>query len=137
MRTAFDFLVFDLSVFDVAAVAVLAAVTVCGLLLYGRLPARMTIHFGPTGRPDGYAPRLVGVLAVPAIGGAVIVAPRLFRTGGDAVASSLVLAVAVFLAYVQAVVLAWNVGYRVNVVYAVLPALAAFLVVVFAITGLS
>lgn len=48
---------------------------VLGLVVYGRLPERMAIHWGTDLEPDGYASRLVGVVVLPMIGMAVAALP--------------------------------------------------------------
>lgn len=122
------------SVVDAAAYGVLVAAALVGAALYRRLPSPMAVHFGASGRPDGFAPRPVGVLAVPALGVGILALSDL-TSSGDALSPAFFLALAAFLAYVQGVVLAWNLGSRVNVAYAVLPALGAFLVAVFLLLG--
>jgi len=113
---------------EAVALALLAAAAGAGVVLWGRLPARMAVHFDAAGAPDGFASKPVAVFLAPAAGAAglavVRVAPRLDPTGADPrvlAATSLFLGAAV--AYVQALVLAWNLGYRVDVGVAVLPVL--------------
>ncbi|SFR43258.1 DUF1648 domain-containing protein [Halogeometricum limi] len=124
------------STFVTAAYAVLAVATVAGLLAYPSLPERMAVHFGVGGQPDGYAPRLFGVLVVPVVGLVVLGVMQQVSTPADPIPDAFLLALAAFLAYVHGVVLAWNLGYRFNVLYAILPVTGVFLVVTFSLVGL-
>ena len=124
------------STFVTAAYAVLAVATVAGLLAYPSLPERMAVHFGLGGQPDGYAPRLFGVLVVPVLGLVVLEVMQRASTTADPIPSTFLFALAAFLAYVHGVVLAWNLGYRFNVLYAILPVTGVFLVVTFSLVGL-
>jgi hypothetical protein len=115
---------------DLAGVVLLGLVAVVGLTLLPTLPDRFAVHFG-TGGPNSFVSPLVGVLLLPAVGVGTVVVVRLTSEGRgtDGVAASYGLLLSSFFAYVQGVVLAWNLGYPVNVTLAVLPAAAAFVVV--------
>ena len=72
-----------LSRVDLASLALVAGSFVGSALAYGRLPARVPVHFDLHGVADGFAPRLVGALLMPvaslAVWGLVRAAPRLLR----------------------------------------------------------
>lgn len=76
---------------DLASLALVAAPLLASALAYGRLPARVPVHFDLHGTADGFAPRVVGALLLPAISLAVWAlvrgAPRLLR--GEARARAL------------------------------------------------
>lgn len=116
--------------YDYAGVALLGLVAVAGVALLPSLPDRLAVHFG-TGGPDSFVSPFVGVLLLPAVGVGTVAFLRLVsaRPGTNAVSPSYGLLLAAFLAYVQAVVLAWNLGYPVDVSVAVLPAAAVFVAV--------
>lgn len=120
--------------YDYAGVALLALVAVVGVALLPTLPDRFAVHFGTAG-PDSFVAPLVGVLLLPAIGVGTVAFLRLVpeRTGTDDVPASYGLLLSAFLAYVQGVVLAWNLGYGVDVTTAVLPVAAVFVVVSLAV----
>lgn len=118
-------------VFGVGLALVTAAV---GVVLWGRLPSEMAIHFGVSGDPDNYAPRAFGVFFLPVlmvgllafVNGAARLDPpedaRVFR-----VTKLWTLAV---LAFVQGFVLAWNLGYELPMSVVLGPVLGSALVLV-------
>lgn len=120
--------------YDYAGVALLALVAVVGLALLPSLPDRFAVHFG-TGGPDSFVAPLLGVLLLPAVGVGTVALLRLVsdRPGTDEVHASYGLLLSAFLAYVQGVVLAWNLDYAVDVTAAVLPVAAVFVVVSLAV----
>ncbi|WP_435185245.1 DUF1648 domain-containing protein [Halobellus sp. EA9] len=120
--------------FDALSAAVLVGAAVVGIALLPSLPDRIAVHFGAGGSPDDYLSATLGVVLVPAIGLVALAAVRgLVSLGNDVPAPPWFgLALAGFLAYVHGVVLAWNLGYRINVTLLVLPAVAVIVVLSFA-----
>lgn len=123
--------------YDALSVALLVGSAVVGLLLLPSLPGRFAVHFGG-GEPDSFVSPLVGVLLLPAIGlGAVLFARGVSSVAGsEDVPPAFGLLLSAFLAYVQGVVLAWNLGYPVDVGLAVLPGVLVLLVAGLAIDRL-
>ncbi|MFB6090186.1 MAG: DUF1648 domain-containing protein [Halobellus sp.] len=119
---------------DALSVAVLVGAAAVGIALLPSLPERVAVHFGAGGSPDGYLWATLGVVLVPAIGLVALAAVRgLLPLGNGVPAPSWFgLALAGFLAYAHGLVLAWNLGFRVNVTLLVLPAVAVFVVLAFA-----
>jgi uncharacterized membrane protein len=112
---------------DLTAVALLACAALAGLLVWPSLPAEMAVHFGASGEPDNFVNRPLGVLMAPAIGvGAlafVRLSARLDPTADRRTLDVAVVFLGATIAYVQAFVLAWNLGYRVNPLVVVAPVL--------------
>lgn len=114
---------------DWVAYTAIGLVVVAGLALWPRLPTEMAIHFGTGGAPDDFVGRPVGVLLTPTIGVAVVLLIRRGRgLSGPAPSPALedasVVVAGVVVAYVQGLILAWNVGVEFDVTVAVLPVLA-------------
>ena len=114
---------------DVVALAALALAVVAGVVLWPRLPAGMAVHFDAGGTPDNYVSKPVGVLLVPAIG---LVAVGIVRYAGraDPTVDPRVLAVAIVfvggvVAYVQGLVLAYNLGHGFSMTTALAPVFVA------------
>ncbi|QIB73886.1 DUF1648 domain-containing protein [Halogeometricum borinquense] len=118
---------------DIVGIAVLGATALVGLVFLPSLPDQFAIHFGMDGA-DSFVSTPVGLFLLPAIGIVTIVLLRsvseMKEAGG--VSGSYGFALALFLAYVQGVVLAWNLGFGVDVSLFVLPATAVFVAVSFA-----
>lgn len=118
--------------YDAVAVALLALAALAGLLLWPALPDAMVVHWSG-GAPDSSVGKPLAVLGIPAVGVAAVAVVRLVpaaltNTPGGENASVLFLGVVV--AWVQGIVLAWNLGWQFSVGLAVVPilALAALLV---------
>lgn len=114
---------------DWVAYAAIGLAVLAGLLLWPRLPAEMAIHFGTGGTPDNFVGRPVGVLLTPAIGVAAVLLMRRGRelsgpAPSPAIEDAGVAFVGFVVAYVQGLVLAWNVGLEFDVAVAVLPVLS-------------
>jgi uncharacterized membrane protein len=120
--------------------AILAAMIAVTAVVYPHLPAVMATHWGANGQPNGSMPRFWGAWMVPllSIGLAALlwaipaIDPRrrnyaAFRTTYNA----FVVGVVAFLAYVDCISLAWNLGYRLPIGRALAPALG----VIFAASG--
>ncbi|RDI70676.1 DUF1648 domain-containing protein [Halopelagius longus] len=124
--------------YDALSVALLVGSAVAGLLLLPSLPDQFAIHFGTAGDPDSFTSPLVGVLLLPVIGLGSLLFVRGISSvaGSEDVPPAFGLLLSAFLAYVQGVVLAWNLGYPVDVGLAVLPGVLVLLVVGLAIDRL-
>ncbi|SFG10199.1 Protein of unknown function [Halopelagius inordinatus] len=124
--------------YDALSVAVLAASAVLGVVLLSSLPDRFAIHFGTSGAPDSFTSPLVGVFLLPVVGAGTLVFVRGVSSvaGTEDVPPAFGLLLSSFLAYVQVVVLAWNLGYPVDVGVAVLPGVLVLLVAGLAIDRL-
>ncbi|GGC58526.1 DUF1648 domain-containing protein [Haloferax sulfurifontis] len=111
-------------------VAILALSAVAGVVLLPVLPSSVAIHFGG-GDPDSFVAAPLGVLLVPTIGiGALLVTRFAGATAiGNSVPPVFDSVLATFLAYVQALVLAYNLGARFDMLVAVVPAVVTFGVV--------
>jgi hypothetical protein len=116
--------------YDALSVGVLVLAAVVGLVSLPSLPERFAVHFGLGGDPDEFLSPLAGVVLLPAIGLATLAFVRGISdvVGGDEVPPAFGFLLSSFLAYVQVVVLAWNLGYAVNVAAVVLPGVLVLLV---------
>ncbi|WP_396612873.1 DUF1648 domain-containing protein [Haloferax sp. S1W] len=116
-------------------VGLFVATAVVSLALLPLLPAEVAIHFGLGGEPDSFVSAPAGVLLLPGIGLATLVATRATGSLGIGTSAPPVFdpLLATFLGYVQALVLAYNLGMQINVSMALAPALVTFVVVVFLI----
>jgi uncharacterized membrane protein len=96
------------------AAGVVVVLLLLGLVLYPALPDRMAIHWNAAGQPDGTAPKLVAVLAMPAV---VVLMSVLFELTvtdrGELVVGSLAM---VLLFVVQVMVFLSNLGFVVPIV---------------------
>lgn len=113
--------------------AILAVAAVGTVLVYPDLPAEMAIHFDAGGEPDSYLARPFAAALLPALGfgmlGLFAVIPRLDPLGENFAAFEryydLVVVVTVaILAYVHALVLGYNLGYRFEIERLLAPVLA-------------
>ncbi|MEF8880894.1 MAG: DUF1648 domain-containing protein [Halapricum sp.] len=119
---------------DLVATGLLAATALAGVVLWNDLPAEMAIHFDASGTPDNYVDKPLGVLLAPAIGFGAIWFTRL-SARADPSADPRVIAGAVYfvgglIAYVQALVLAYNLGHRFSMTTALVPVFVASAVLV-------
>ena len=127
---------------DLLAYALLAGSAALGLLVWPALPGSVAIHFGLGGDPDTFVSKPVAVVLTPAIGVLAVLAvlavrytPERFggNTGSPASENTTVLFVAAVVAYVQAFVYVWNLGYQLDPNVVTAPVLtAAGLLVVYA-----
>jgi uncharacterized membrane protein len=102
-----------------------------GFYLYPSMPDRMAIHWGLGGEADGYSSKLLGLFLVPLISALffpfMLVLPRLdpskgieqFRGGYD----WFVFGFICFMAYINALMLVWNLGWRFDFMRFLAPAL--------------
>jgi len=110
--------------FDLLAVRLLLLPAVGALLVWDALPAEMAIHWNAAGTPDNAVAKPLATLGLPLFGVATVVAVRLLpdsltnTPGGDTVS---ILVVGVVFAWVETLVLVWDLGYRFNVTLATLP----------------
>lgn len=104
-------------------------VALAGFALWGDLPPEMAIHFDASGTPDNYVPKPVALLLTPAIGlGSVAVVRYAVRTDPSAdplVGTGAVYFVGGVVAYVHALVLAYNLGYAFSMWAALVPVFVA------------
>jgi uncharacterized membrane protein len=126
---------------DLAAYALLAGAALVGLLLWGRLPDRMAIHFGTSGVPDSFVAKPLGVILAPAVGLAGVLvtryAPDWLRRSHTTpeVENLAVVFLGAVIAYTQGFVYAWNLGYRLDAAVVAVPVLvAAFALVAYSYT---
>lgn len=115
------------------SVAIIVAQLLVGIYLYPRMEERVAIHWGLNGEADGYGSKFLGLFLVPIISAVILplflALPRIdpskgihrFRAGYD----WFVLGFVVFMAYVQGIALAWNLGLRLNMMRMLAPALGA------------
>jgi uncharacterized membrane protein len=119
---------------DLVATGLLVASVLAGLVLWNDLPAEMAIHFDAGGTPDNYVSKSLGILLGPAIGLGAIAFTRLsVRADPSAdpkVAAGAVYFVGGLVAYVQALVLAYNLGHRFSMTRALVPVFVAAAVLV-------
>jgi uncharacterized membrane protein len=114
---------------DLVASVLLVGVALVGFALWGDLPPEMAIHFDVSGTPDNYVPKPVALLLTPAIGLSAVAFSR-YAIGADPSADPLVGAAAVYfvggvVAYVHALVLAYNLGYGFSIWVALVPVFVA------------
>jgi uncharacterized membrane protein len=108
---------------------------IAGLTLYGFLNIQgdVAVHFGPEGEPDRTMGKLPGLLFLPAISLGVFLLlnyiPKIdplednvedFKPALEGMAVALV----AFMAYVQGLIIAWNLGIIVDISRAIVPAIA-------------
>ena len=114
----------------------LTATALLGVVLWGRLPDPMAIHFSGGGDPNTFVPKPVGVVLAPAIGiGAVVLMQhgpaglsRSYESPAMKRASALFAGSVVALA--QLYVYVWNLGYRVPTWLLLTPVFAGALVLI-------
>lgn len=103
-----------------------------GIALYTAMPEKMATHWGAAGEVDGYAPRSFGLFFIPILSlfllGLFLLIPKIdplkaniekFRKYYD----GFIIILLLFLFYVHALTLAWNLGIRFNMATALLPAM--------------
>lgn len=103
------------------------------IFAYPFMPDLMVSHWGLSGEADGYMPKAWGLFLVPGISGLLalllLLIPRIdplreniekFRGAYE----SFVTVILLFLLYLQAVVILWNLGTRFNIIQVLSPAFA-------------
>jgi len=104
----------------------MAIPVVAALLVWDSLPAEMAIHWNAAGTPDNAVAKPLATLGLPLFGVAMVAFVRLVpdsltsTPGGETPA---ILFLGVVFAWVETLVLVWNLGYRFNVALATLPVL--------------
>ncbi len=124
---------------DLVGSAIILLTVVVSAFVYPDLPEQMAIHFGSSGEPDSFVAKPIAVALLPVLAVGMValfkVLPRLDPLGENFEAFQayydLVAVVVVgVLAYVQGLVLAWNLGYDVPITRAIVPMLAVVYYVV-------
>jgi uncharacterized membrane protein len=118
---------------DTIGLAIVAITIVVSALAYPSLPDQLAIHFGAGGQPDNFLATPLALALIPAIALGIVVLFKIlpwldplgentaaFQQYYDLVA---VLTVGI-LAYVQGLILAWNLGYDFAIGQALVPVLA-------------
>jgi uncharacterized membrane protein len=109
----------------IAAAALVAAALLAGLWAWPMLPSEMAVHWNAAGEADGAAGKAIGVLFLPLVAAAMaallFALPRIdplakgyraFRKEYD----GLILVLVGFMGGIQGAVLAWNLGYRFDLI---------------------
>ena len=103
---------------DYASGLIILLTILAGILIYADLPAHFAIHFSASGTPDNFVPPIVGITLMPAIMLTTLIflryTPTLDPTADLAVLRVTTLATMALLGAVHGIVLAFNVGYPVN-----------------------
>lgn len=111
---------------DLIAVSLMAVGTVFGLLFWADLPSQLAIHWGPGGSPDSFVSKPAAIFGLFALGVGIVALTRLApdsmtNTPGGENAS--ILFVGLVFAWLQGMVVVWNLGYRFDIWLGVLPIL--------------
>ena len=119
-----------------ASVALVCVQFLVAFYLYPHMPERMAIHWGMNGEADGYGSRFLGLFLIPIFSllflPFMLVLPRLdpsggiegFRGGYD----WFVFGFLAFMAYVDGLSVAWNLGWRFSFMRMLAPAVGLLLV---------
>ena len=112
--------------FDLLAVGLMLLPAVGALLVWDALPAEMAIHWNAAGTPDNAVSKPLAILGLPLFGVATVAFVRLApdsttsTPGGETVS---ILFLGVVFAWVETLVLVWNLGYRFDILLATVPVL--------------
>ncbi len=113
------------------SVALVGVQVLAAVYLYPMMPERVAIHWGLSGEADGYGSRFMGLFLIPVISllflPLMLVLPRLdpsggierFRGGFD----WFVFGFLAYMAYVQGLTVAWNLGWRFSFMRMLAPAM--------------
>ena len=113
------------------SVALVGVQILAALYLYPMMPERVAIHWGLSGEADGYGSRFLGLFMIPVISllllPFMLALPRLdpsggierFRGGYD----WFVFGFLAYMAYVQGLTVAWNLGWRFSFMRMLAPAM--------------
>ncbi len=119
-----------------ASLALVVVQFVVAFYLYPRMPERVAIHWGMSGEADGYGSRFLGLFLIPIVSvlllPVLVALPRLdpsggikrFRGGYD----WFVFGFLVYMAYVQGLTVAWNLGWRFSFMRMLAPAMGGLFV---------
>jgi uncharacterized membrane protein len=112
--------------FDLLAVGLMAIPAIAALLVWDALPAEMAIHWNAAGTPDNAVSKPLAIFGLPLFGVATVAFVRLApdsttsTPGGKTVS---ILFLGVVFAWVETLVLVWNLGYRFDILLATVPVL--------------
>jgi immunity protein, SdpI family len=117
---------------QILILCLIAATFILGAYLYPQMPERMASHWDVSGSVNGYMPKLWGLFLMPVISTilflAFLVIPRIdplkeniakFRSYFDL----FILLLFGFLFYLYLLTIAWNLGYRFNIIQLMAPAI--------------
>ncbi|MDD5109682.1 MAG: SdpI family protein [Patescibacteria group bacterium] len=126
---------------EIIAAVIIVVASYATWLVYPRLPDRLASHWGINGQVDGYLPKFWGAAIMPLIAVALLillaVLPRIDPQKENikkirGYFDGFLVTIFLFLAYLQFLVIAWNLNYHLNIVRWMIPAMA----VLFGVTGL-
>jgi uncharacterized membrane protein len=128
----------------IVVLLVLAGAIVAGIVAYPRLPAEVVTHWNAAGEPNGYGSRLVGVALMPAITLLMYVLflliPQIDPLKHNIASfrgyfNGFIAAIVLFMAYLQGLTLALNLGVQFNLSAALMPALGALFYIAGSLVG--
>lgn len=118
---------------NVVLIIIIAAVFGAAIWAYGLLPDKIISHWNASGQPDGYSNKFFGLFLVPIIMAVLfllyLIIPKidpfkenikLFRKYYNALWIFLFL----FFAYIFSITLIWNLGYKFDFTFAIIPAMS-------------
>jgi len=106
---------------------------------YPQMPERMATHWNVKGEPDGYMPKLWGVLIMPVISlgliGLFLVLPKIDPLKRNYPAfkkyyNIIVLLVLGFLFYIHAISIVLNLSFNLNITYLIMPAMGIIFLII-------
>jgi len=116
-----------------AALAIILLSFAIGIYLYPQMPETMVFHWDAQGKADGYAPKLWGLFLLPAVSFLLfllfVAIPKIdplkknitkFRKYFD----RFILMLMAFLFYLNLLPILWELGFRFNIIQALVPAFA-------------
>ena len=116
----------------IAILGIIAISFLIGIYLYPQMPERMASHWGAQGEVNGYASRFVGLFLMPLISVFIFLllmaVPKIdpFKKNIEKFKNyyeGFILFIILFLFYIYALSLAWNLDYRFNMTTMMTPAL--------------
>jgi uncharacterized membrane protein len=128
-----------------ASVGLVALQFIAGFYFYPLMSERMAIHWGLSGEPNGYASRFVGLFRVPVVSAGLFfwtwVLPGLDPSRGIYAFLDdydlFVLGFLGFMAYLDGLMAAWNLGWRFDIMAGLAPVTGAMLYGFGVLTGRS
>lgn len=120
----------------VTSLALVVLQLAVGFYLYPYMPDRMAIHWGISGEADGYGSRFLGLFLIPVVSALLfpflMALPRLDPSGGlkksKGVYDWFVFGFLAYMAYVQGLSVAWNLGWRFSFMRMLAPAMGVLFV---------
>ncbi|MFB6208701.1 MAG: SdpI family protein [Candidatus Nanohaloarchaea archaeon] len=116
--------------YSYASVFLLSLMVLLTAYGFAELSGQIAVHFDGAGQADGYMPLLPGILLMPAIGSLILIIFR-YLPGIDPLGDNyesfeelfelLKLLLMGIFTYLQAMIIAWNLGYRFNASMMVVP----------------